>query len=111
MSVTQLATAKAHSNIFFDDKDALLQGYLDAAEEYVAKFLNYEGDDGWADFVEEFEVADASPTALKPVIQELVLQMFDEFWTNKGPTVTGTSVAENPSWLRVAHLYRRNLGV
>jgi hypothetical protein len=110
MSTTSLTLAKSHSNIYFDDKDAELQAKLDAAEEYVAKFLNYEGE--MSEFVEAFAIdIDDSPVRLKAVIEALVLEAFDDFWQQKGIFVTGTIVSENPGWLRVAHLYRRNLGV
>ena len=110
MSTTSLALAKSHSNIYFDDKDAELQGKLDAAEEFVAKFLNYEGDPD--EFVEVFAIdIDDSPVRLKAVIEALVLRAFDDFWQEKGIFVTGTIVSEDPGWMRVAHLYRRNLGV
>lgn len=108
MSTTPLAAAKAHSNIFFDDKDAELQTKLDAAEEYVAKFLNY--DDDLVDFLEDFRMDD-SPHRLKAVIEGLVLRAFDDMYQNKGITVTGTIVTADPSWQRVAHLYRKDLGV
>lgn len=107
-ATTPLAVAKAHSNIFFDDRDAELETKLEAAEEYVAKFLNYEDVD---EFRETFAKSADSPARLRPIIEELVLQAFDDMWQNKGITVTGTIVAENPAWMRVAHLYRRDLGV
>lgn len=110
MSTTALTLAKSHSNIFFDDKDAELQAKLDAAEEYVAKFLNYEGE--MSEFVDAFVIdPDASPLRLRAVIEELVLRAFDDFWQNKGIFIPGTIVSEDPGWLRVAHLYRRDLGV
>jgi uncharacterized phage protein (predicted DNA packaging) len=39
MSYAELADFKTHARIDFDDDDALLQSYLDAATEYVRGFL------------------------------------------------------------------------
>lgn len=103
MSITQLARAKSHSNIYFDDKDDELTNKLDAAEEFVAKFLNRED---LSDLVRG-----DSPDRLKAGVEALVLMVFDDYWQNKGVYVTGTIMTENPQWMRAAHLYRIDLGV
>jgi hypothetical protein len=103
MSITTLARAKAHSSIYFDDRDDELEGKLDAAEEFVAKFLG-------RDDLSELVRGD-SPARLLAIIEVLVLEVFDDFWQNKGVYVTGTIVTENPQWMRAAHLYRTGLGV
>lgn len=38
MSIVSVADLKAHANITVEDDDALLQSYIDAAEEWVGKF-------------------------------------------------------------------------
>jgi hypothetical protein len=104
MSITTLARAKAHSNIYFAEKDDELQGKLDAAEQDVAQFLNR------ADLLDLLST-DESPHRLLAGIENLVLQLFDDYWQNKGATIVGTIATDNPAWKRAAHLYRVNLGV
>lgn len=111
MSITKLAAAKSYSNVYFDDKDEELQAHLDAAEEFVAKFLN-------RDDLTDLSTAGDSPPPDSPALVELnpavklcVLAAFDDFWQNKGMSVIGTIVNDNPTWMRVAHLYRIGLGV
>lgn len=103
MSITALALAKSHSNIFFDDKDHELSGKLDAAEEFVAKFFNRED-------LSELTRED-SPERLLAGVEVLVLMVFDDYWQNKGQYVAGTIVSANPQWMHAAHLYRIDLGV
>lgn len=103
MSITPLAAAKAHSNIFFDDRDAELQVKLDGAEEFVTRFFNRTD-------LSDLTKLD-SPNRLLAGVEVLVLEVFDDYWQNKGVYVTGTIVSENPAWMRAAHLYRIDLGV
>ncbi len=111
MSVTKLAKAKSYSNIYFDEKDAELQDNLDAAEEFVAKFLNRE------DLTDLTNAGNSPPPdspgliELNPAVLVCVLAAFDDFWQNKGTSVTDRSYQQNPTWMRVAHLYRIELGV
>lgn len=111
MSITKLALAKKYSNIYFDEKDDELQGHLDAAEEFVANFLNRD------DLTELTNAGDSPPPdspaliELKADVRLVVLAAFDDFWQNKGMSVVGTIVNDNPTWMRVAHLYRIGLGV
>jgi hypothetical protein len=111
VSITKLAAAKSYSKIYFDEADEELQGHLDAAEEFVAKFLN-------RDDLTDLSNAGESPPPdspalieLNPIIKTLVCAAFDDFWQNKGMSVIGTTVNDNPTWMRAAHLYRIDLGV
>lgn len=101
-----LAQAKSYSNIYFSDKDADLQLLLDAAEAFVANFLNRP----LSDLVEELD-SPAGTEGLKPDVQVLVLGAFDDLWQNKGTQVVGTIISDNPTWMRALHLYRIDLGV
>lgn len=111
MSIAKLAKAKSFSGIYFSERDDELQDLLDGAEEYVAKFLNRD------DLTELSNVGDSPPpdspgeVKLNAIIQTLVFDVFDDFWQNKGTSVLGTIVADNPTWIRAAHLYRLQLGV
>lgn len=109
MSITALALAKSHSNIYFDDKDVELAGTLNAAEEFVLSFLNRVDQDGAQNL--DGAVTGDSPARLRPAIEKCVLMAFDDMWQNKSINVTGTIVSENPTWLRCAHMFRIDLGV
>jgi len=113
MNRVTTAEAKSYSNIYFSEKDAEVETLVAAAEEYVAKFLNRDSLSD-SDLLEGPDSpAPDSPGAeqLKPGVKILVLMAFDEFWQNRGIVVTGTITNENPTWMRAAHLYRKNLGV
>jgi hypothetical protein len=113
MNRVTTADAKSYSNIYFSEKDAEVELLVAAAEEFVAKFLNRDSlSDSELQLDPEAAAAD-SPGAeqLKPSIKLLVLEAFDESWQNRGIMVQGSIVQENPSWMRAAHLYRKNLGV
>lgn len=114
MSRVSLEEAKSYSGIYFSEKDLEVQLLIDAAEEFVAKFLNR---DSLSDPELLLNATDSpppdSPAAeeLRPAIKLLVLMKFDESWQNRGIQVVGTILTENPEWMRCAHLYRKNLGV
>lgn len=108
MSHVSRDEAKSWSKIYFADKDAEVDLVLGAAEGFVANFL---GRESLAD--EDLNVEGDSPGAplLKPDVKLVVLMAFDESWQNRGINVVGSITTENPQWMRVAHLYRKNLGV
>lgn len=113
MNRVTTAEAKDYSNIYFSEKDAEVELMVAAAEEYVAKFLNRESLSDPELLLDEGSPAPDSPGGerLKPAIKLLVLQQFDEYWQNRGIQIVGTISTENPTWMRAAHLYRRELGV
>lgn len=110
MSLVTLEEAKSWSNIYFTEKDQEVQLIIDAAEKHVADFL---GRTDLQEFVTYADSPQDSPgsAVLDPRAKIVVLQVFDEFWQNRGIVVTGTITSENPMWQRVAHFMRTGLGV
>lgn len=113
MNRVTLAEAKSYSNIYFSEKDTEIETLVAAAEEFVAKFLNRTSLSDSDLLLDPDSPPADSPGAeqLKPLVKLVVLMAFDEFWQNRGIVVTGTITAENPTWMRAAHLYRKSLGV
>lgn len=112
MTHVPLADAKSFANIYFDEKDAEVLMLLQAAEDQLSVFLERDLSD------DELLLDPSSPPAdspglqpLRPAVKLLVLKLFNESWQNRELQVVGTSLAENPEFMRSAHLFRKKLGV
>lgn len=110
MSYTRLADAKDFLNVYFTEKDALIQALIDAAEAHVANWLNR---CDLSELLVDDSPGPDSPGAarLLPDVQLGVLYYVNDFWQNREITITGTIVANNPTADRILHLYRQGLGV
>lgn len=109
MSYITLAEAKSFLNVYFDEKDAEIQGAIDAAEDIAAEFMGRP--------LSELELADSPPAdspaaaALRPGVKVEILRLVSEFWQNREVNVIGTIIAPNPLHYQNLHFFRRGLGV
>jgi uncharacterized phage protein (predicted DNA packaging) len=81
MSVIMLADQKAHLNVTFDTDDDLIQGKIDAAEDWIAKFVGM-----------EWPPADPVPGALKEAIRQLAAHLYE----NREATLVGVTAQQMP---------------
>lgn len=114
MNHVSLEKAKSYSKIYFTEADDEVARLVAAAEAWLAQFWGYDTLSDDALLLEPL----ADPPADSPGAQELrtdvelcVLMVFDDYWQNRGMQIVGTIVTANPTFLRVANTYRRNLGV
>lgn len=112
--IVDLATIKMHLRVSSGTtEDALIGQYAAAAqtniEDYLDGVIPGSSDDVGdpdADPVVE-PLADEVPS---PIIQALLLMVAD-MYENRSAVITGTTVAENPTLVRLLHCYRRGIGI
>lgn len=102
MSITTLATAKAHLRVDHSDEDTLIQLYLNGAESSVQSYLNRtlyattvpEGDDG---------------VVINDAITSAILLQVGSAYENREPTEKRQTLPPSMQWL--LDPYRIELGV
>jgi hypothetical protein len=85
MSITTVADIKAHSNIAIDADDDLIQSKIDAAEQWIAKFIGSPLDDATA-------FPDGTPEPLKEATRQLVAAWYEQ----REAVIIGVSADEAP---------------
>lgn len=108
MSIVTLERAKAHVYVTHDDDDELIQHYLDAAEDYAAKFM---GRDSLDDLAEIDSDQPSEGGKLPASVEQAVLLLMGDFYALREAQVTGTILAQNPAAEALMHFYRVGLGV
>ena len=100
MSITTLSEAKAHLRVIGNEEDALIQGYIDAAEAHVSKWLNRPlspwNDDG-----------DPVPTNVK----QAILLAVGDFYEVRESSILGENRVSNPAFEYLLHFERAELGI
>lgn len=107
MSIVTLEVAKAHVNATHDLDDELIQRYIDAAEDYAARFM------GRASLDELLEADSEQPSSearLPPSVEQAVLLLVGDFYALREAQVTGTILTQNPAAEALMHFYRVGLG-
>jgi len=108
MGYSSLARFKSHLRLEQDQDDLYdgeLQGYLDAAEDYVAQFLNRTVP--WYDDT-------TSPATEIPVpasVQIATYMLAADYHENREAQIIGVSVTENQAVMNMLWPYRVGLGV
>lgn len=112
MSIVTLARARAHVYATHHDDDALIQHYIDAAEDYAAKFM------GRASLEELLVEPDSSaeqsseaPSRLPAPVEQAVLLLVGDYYALREAQVIGTILTKNPAAESLMHFYRTGLGV
>lgn len=110
MSHIKLEEAKSFLNVYYTEKDAEIQLFIDAAEKDGLEFMNR---CDYAGLIDEDSPPADSPgaAALFPNVKVALLMQVNDYWQNREPTVTGTTVAFNPTAQNILYRYRLALGV
>lgn len=107
MSIVTLERARAHLNATHHLDDELIQHYIDAAEDYAARFM------GRASLDELLEVGSEQSSSeglrLPASVEQAVLLYVGDFYALREAQVTGT-LAQNPAAESLMHFYRVGLG-
>lgn len=112
MSIVTLDRAKAHVNATHDLDDELIQHYIDAAEDYAARYMGREslGElliDPDSDSDQSSEAAPRLPAS----VEQAVLLLVGDYYALREAQVTGTILTQNPAAESLLHFYRVGLGV
>lgn len=107
MSIVTLARAKAHVNATHDFDDDLIQHYIDAAEDYAARYM---GRESLEDLLDISSDSLSSEPVLPASVQQAVLLLVGDFYALREAQVTGTIIAKNPAAEALMHFYRIGLG-
>lgn len=107
MSIVTLERARAHLNVTHDLDDELIQHYLDAAEDYAAKYLGRSLDD----LLEEIYSEPPSEPALPASVEQAVLLLVGGYYALREAQVTGTILVQNPAAEALMHFYRVGMSV
>lgn len=114
MNHVSLERAKSYSKIYFAEADDEVARLVAAAEGWLAQFWGYDNlsDDALLlDPLVDPPADSPGEELLRPDVELCVLMVFDDYWQNRGTQIVGTIVTANPTFVRVANTYRRNLGV
>lgn len=99
LNILTLTEIKSHLRIDQNAEDALLQIYLDAAEDYIEKFLN-QPIIGKAD----------SPISTPSAIKAAALLIIGDMYENR-EGAGEKEIKENPAVSRLLHPYRIGIGI
>lgn len=103
MSVVTLEEAREQCEVIGTAHDAKLQRMIDAAEAYVANYLN-RSLEPWEDD------ETSSETAVPEDVKHAILLYVDWFFNQRGAFVEGKAVAPNPAAEALLALHRKELG-
>jgi len=111
VSIVTLERARAHLNVTHDFDDDLIQHYIDAAEDYAARYMGREslGElliDPDSDSDQSSEAAPRLPAS----VEQAVLLYVGDFYALREAQVTGATLAQNPAAESLMHFYRVGLG-
>lgn len=109
MALVKLATARQHCKADSAD-DAVLQVYLNAAEQHARAFLNravYETQDALDEAIEN-EAAGLAPMVVNDAIRNAILLLCGHLYANREEVVAGVSVSRVPMGARELLLPYRN---
>ena len=102
MTVLTLPEVKAHLRVDHDAEDVLISGMIDAAEDYVSRYL--ERPLPWED-------EDGRPVPVPAAVRAAILLIVGDLYAHREAQFVGTSHAENPAVMRLLAPYRTNMGV
>lgn len=97
-TMVPLPTALAHLRAAGAGEDELITGYLEAAEEAAADYLNRQlyATQGDLDAAVTAGTAGVDPLVISPVVRSAVLLTLGHLYTNREDVVAGVSVVELP---------------
>lgn len=116
MSYLTLAEAKEHLAVVHDADDQLIEALIEAAESHAASIMGRAAitDSQECPWIGGNDCCSSSeqPIAVVPAaVLQAIKMLVWEFYENRGQFVTGVSVSENPTVMRLLHFHRVGLGV
>lgn len=108
MSIVTLERARAHVNATHHESDELIQHYLDAAEDYAARYMGRASLDDLLDLDSEQSSSDGP--RLPASVEQAVLLLVGDYYALREAQITGTILAQNPAAEALMHFYRVGLG-
>jgi hypothetical protein len=111
MSIVTLERARAHLNVTHDFDDDLIQHYIDAAEDYAARYMGRESlEDLLIEPDSDSEQSSEQPMRLPASVEQAVLLLVGDYYALREAQVTGTILTQNPAAEALMHFYRVGLG-
>lgn len=111
MSIVTLERARAHVRVTHNFDDEMLQHYIDAAEDYAARYM---GRDSLEELLVEpgsdSEQSSEQPARLPASVEQAVLLLVGDSYALREAQVTGTILTANPAAESLMHFYRIGLG-
>lgn len=111
MSVVTLARAKAHVHATHDSDDEMLQHYIDAAEDYAARYMGRESlDELLIEPDSDSDQSSEEAPRLPASVEQAVLLLVGDYYALREAQVMGSSLVKNPAAEALMHFYRIGLG-
>ena len=111
MSIVTLARAKAHVRVTHDFDDEQLQHYIDAAEDYAARYMGRESlEDLLIEPDSDSDQSSEEAPRLPASVEQAVLLLVGDYYALREAQVTGTILTQNPAAESLMHFYRIGLG-
>jgi len=102
MANVTLSEAKAHLRVDHDAEDDLISGLIDAAEDYVSRYL--ERPLPWED-------EDGHPVPVPAAVRAAILLIVGDLYANREGRFVGTTQTDNPAVQMLLGPYRLGMGV
>lgn len=102
MTVLTLPEVKAHLRVDHDAEDVLISGMIDAAEDYVSRYL--ERPLPWED-------EDGRPVPVPASVKAAILLIVGDLYANREGRFVGTTQTDNPAVQMLLGPYRLGMGV